>query len=360
MAPDASDSMSPPPGGAHGKQVSQGQQEPAAPLHPSSALDPGRRPFPLLAACDHYAGTESRMKKALRLQAESLHRFDVTLDLEDGAPAGRESEHAQLVVDLLRSDLNAQQQAGVRIHGPDSPFWRADLERVIRDAGDIITHLTIPKVEGPRPLSEVIHAVQSACAAAGIQHEIPLHVLVETHAAIQDVWAIAALPWLRTLEFGIMDFVSSHHGAIGSEAMQSPNQFEHKLIQRAKIRQVAAALGNGLVPVHNVTLDVKDPEQTRADALRARREFGYLRMWSIHPSQIEPILEAFAPDVIEVDLAGRVLLAARAADWGPISLDGRLFDRASYRYYWQVVQRAQLAGVSLDSTVREHFFSTNA
>jgi citrate lyase subunit beta/citryl-CoA lyase len=327
------------------------------PGHPSDSLHPGRRPFPILSACDHYAGTEARMRKALRLQVESSTHFDVTLDLEDGAPTGGEREHAALVIDLLRGEDNAHRGAGVRIHGPDSPHWRADVDEVIAGAGEIITHLTIPKVEGPRPLSEVIHAVQSACAAAGITHEIPLHVLVETHAAIQEVWAIAALPWLRTLEFGIMDFVSGHHGAIGSEAMESPAQFEHKLIQRAKIRQVAAALGNGLVPVHNVTLDVKNPEQTRADALRARHEFGYLRMWSIHPSQIEPILEAFAPASSEVHRAGVVLLGGRDARWGPISIDGRLYDRASYRYYWQVLQRARVAGVELAVEVDAAFFA---
>lgn len=329
---------------------------PTDPQHPSQALHPGRRPFPILAACDHYAGTEARMRKALRLQVESPLRFDVTLDLEDGAPTGGEREHAAMVVDLLRSEENAHHGAGVRIHDPDSAHWQADVDEIIRGAGDLITHLTIPKVEGPRPLSEVIHAVQSACAAAGITREIPLHVLVETHAAIQEVWAIAALPWLRTLEFGIMDFVSGHHGAIGSEAMESPAQFEHKLIQRAKIRQVAAALGNGLVPVHNVTLDVKNPEQTHADALRARREFGYLRMWSIHPSQIEPILRAFTPDGREVDRAGTVLLEARDAHWGPISIDGRLYDRASYRYYWQLLQRARVAGAELPAAIELAFF----
>ena len=215
-------------------------------------------------------------------------------------------------------------------------------------------------MEGPRPLSKVIHAVQSACTSEGVRREIPLHVLVETHAAIQEVWAIAALPWLRTLEFGIMDFVSGHHGAINSAAMESPAQFEHKLLQRAKIRQVAAALGNGLVPVHNVTLDVKNPEQTRADALRARQEFGYLRMWSIHPSQIDPILDAFSPDRHEVERAGLILLQARDAHWGPVSIDGRLYDRASYRYYWQLTQRAHMAGTTLAPNVEAAFFQDDA
>ncbi len=328
-----------------------------APQHPDDALHPGRRPFPVLPACDHYAGTEARMRKALRLQSESAHAFDVTLDLEDGAPTGREREHRKLVVDLLRSEENVRRRAGVRIHDPDSPHWRDDLETVVRGAGEVMTHLTVPKVDGVGPLSEVLDALASVRRAVGLEREIPVHVLVETHVAIHDAWDIAALPGLRTLEFGIMDFVSSHHGAVGSEAMESPGQFEHALVRRAKIRQVAAALGHGLVPVHNVTLDVKDPEATRADALRARREFGYLRMWSIHPSQIEPIREAFAPDETEVARAQTVLLEGRAAHWGPISVDGRLYDRASYRYFWNVLRRARMAGATLTPETVEAFFA---
>ena len=92
-----------------------------APQHPSRALHPGRSPFPLLSACDHYAGSEARMRKALYLQTQSARHFDVTLDLEDGAPSGGEREHAELVVELLRSEENAHQGAGVRIHDPESP-----------------------------------------------------------------------------------------------------------------------------------------------------------------------------------------------------------------------------------------------
>ena len=326
-------------------------------LHPDEALVAGERPFPVIAACDHYAGTEARMKKALALQVEYEGRFDVTLDLEDGAPSGEERDHAALVVEMLRSEHNTYRRAGVRIHDHDSPHWKDDVKEVVGGAGELLSHITIPKVLGPRPLSEMIHDIQAACAAAGLEREIPLHVLVETHGAIQDAYSVASLPWLRTLEFGIMDFVSSHHGAIGSKAMESPGQFEHQLVRRAKTRLVAAALGNGLVPVHNVTIDVKNRDQVRDDAHTARREFGFLRMWSIHPRQIEPILEAFAPDAGETGRAGIVLLAGRQAHWGPVSVDGRLYDRASYRYYWELLKRARVAGRQLAADVEETFFN---
>ena len=40
----------------------------------------------------------------------------------------------------------------------------------------------------------------------------------------------------------------------------------------------------------------------RAAARQAASEFGYTRMWSIHPNQIRPILEAFAPDERQIQI----------------------------------------------------------
>ena len=88
-------------------------------------------------------------------------------------------------------------------------------------------------------------------------------------------------------------------------------------------------------------------------AERACREFGYARMWSIHPDQVRVIVDAFAPTAAEVDLAVEVILAAQAADWAPIRLrhGGRehLHDRASYRYFWHVIERAHRTSAGHES-----------
>ena len=111
--------------------------------------------------------------------------------------------------------------------------------------------------------------------------------LIETHGALREVHEIAKLPWLQVLDFGLMDFISGHHGAIPASAMKSPGQFDHNLLRRGKSEVVAAALANGVIPAHNVTLDLKNIYQTYQDASRARNEFGFLRMWSIYPLQID-------------------------------------------------------------------------
>jgi citrate lyase subunit beta/citryl-CoA lyase len=101
------------------------------------------------------------------------------------------------------------------------------------------------------------------------------------------------------------------------------------------------------VPSHNVTTDITDSTVVANDALRAATEFGYTRMWSIHPDQIQPIIKAFAPLSAEVDEAAHILTEAQAVQWAPIQRNGSLHDRASYRYYWTVLQRAKASGLAL-------------
>jgi citrate lyase subunit beta/citryl-CoA lyase len=154
-----------------------------------------------------------------------------------------------------------------------------------------------------------------------------------------------------------MDFISGHYGAIALSNMKSPGQFEHRLIARAKANVVAAALANGVVPAHNVTLDLKNYEQTKSDALRARNEFGFLRMWSIYPTQIDAIVEAMKPDLSDVKKGVAVLLAAQDAAWGPIQYEGELHDRATYRGFWTIVQRARLTGMDIGAEATKRWFS---
>ena len=194
-------------------------------------------------------------------------------------------------------------------------------------------------------------------ARHGIAREIPVHVLIETPGALHEAWKIAALPHVEAIDFGLMDFVSAHHGAITGAAMRSPGQFSHPLVIRAKCEIAAAALANGIVPTHNVTTELRDSRVVRDDAHRALHEFGFLRMWSIHPSQIQPIVEAMRPDFAEVNESAGILLAAQDAHWGPISWQGKLHDRASYRYYWELLRRAHDTGMAIPAAAHQRFFN---
>ena len=294
------------------------------------------------------------MRKSLQLQAEMTEEFgacvfDVTLDCEDGAPVGGEADHAALVTGLALAAGEGARVA-VRVHPVDHPAFAADIATIAGQAGHRLTHIMIPKVES---VDDVMQA-EKALIAASAGH-LPLHVLIESPAAVHRAFDIAAHPRVQSLSFGLMDFVSAHGGAIPSDGMSSTGQFTHPLVVRAKLEIASACHAHGKVPSHCVVTEFSDTTAMQAAATRAAREFGYTRMWSIHPSQIRPILEAFAPSVREVDAAARIIVAAGQADWAPISHGGQLHDRASYRYYWQVIERAHQTGRSLPDTMQAYF-----
>ena len=322
--------------------------------HPREVLLSAQARTGLLPACDHYSGVEARMRKSLQLQAEMTEEFgacvfDVTLDCEDGAPAGGEADHAALVV-ALATLAPDQARVAVRVHPVDHPAFEQEIATIAGHAGRRLCHIMLPKVESLRDIERAVQALDGAGAT-----QLPLHALIESPGAVHRAFDIAAHPRVESLSFGLMDFVSAHGGAIPAEGMGSQGQFTHPLVARAKLEIASACHAAGKVPSHCVVTEFRDADAVRRAAGRAAREFGYTRMWSIHPDQIRPILEAFAPDADEVDSATNIIAAAARADWAPISFDGKLHDRASYRYFWQVLERAHRTGTALPTEVRGWF-----
>ena len=323
-------------------------------LHPRQVLLGSQAGGVLLPVCDHYSGVEARMRKSLQLQAAMTQEFgtcvfDVTLDCEDGAPVGGEAEHAALVTELA---LNAAPEArvAVRVHPVDHPSFQADMATIAGQAGKRLTHIMVPKVESVAD----VQLAEAALIQAGAK-DLALHVLIESPAAVHRAFDIAAHPRVQSLSFGLMDFISAHGGAIPASAMTSQGQFTHPLVVRAKLNIASACHAHGKVPSHCVVTEFNDMAAMRAAAQRAAHELGCTRMWSIHPSQIRPILEAMAPDNAAIEVASEIVLAAYAAQWAPISHQGHLQDRASYRFYWQVLERAHSTGCSLPAEVQLFF-----
>ncbi|MGY8903000.1 MAG: HpcH/HpaI aldolase/citrate lyase family protein [Burkholderiales bacterium] len=324
-----------------------------------------------IPVCDHYCGTEQRMRKSLQLQAEMTQEFgacvfDVTLDCEDGAAVGSEAEHAALVAEIALS-APPRARVAVRVHPVDHPAFEADVHTIVRRAGHRLCHVMVPKVESVADVEQAIQAVQ----AAGSQ-PLPLHVLIESAAAVHHAFAIAAHPAVQSLSFGLMDFVSAHGGAIPASAMtladaggaalaDAPfDQFTHPLVRRAKLEIAAACHAHGKVPAHCVVTEFNDLTRVQRAARLAATQLGYTRMWSIHPSQIRPILAAFAPTESEIHDATEIIAKAFSANWEPISFNRKLHDRASYRYYWQVLERAHQTGQALPLQASSFFVADAA
>jgi citrate lyase subunit beta/citryl-CoA lyase len=267
----------------------------ATTILPRDALFADGDNAPDIPVCDHYCGVALRMRKSLELQAEIGPVFDITFDCEDGAPIGGEAEHASMVAEMVLSPDNRFGRVGARAHPLDHPAFAGDIDTLVGRAGDRLAHLMIPKPRGLEDVRQAIAHIDEVSRRHGRRVTLPLHVLIETHGALRDVMAIAALPRVESLSFGLMDFVSAHRGAIPLAGMSAQGQFQHPLVVRAKLEIAAACHASAKVPSHSVVTEFKDVGAIQAAARRASREFGYLRMWSIHPAQVRPIVEALHP-----------------------------------------------------------------
>jgi citrate lyase subunit beta/citryl-CoA lyase len=307
-----------------------------------------------LPVCDHYAGSEKLMRKSMALQQEFMESgqalFDITFDCEDGAAVGNEQQHAKLISQLIADSDNRYERIGARLHDPDSDYFAQDVKAIC--ATPKLAYVMIPKVRDAEQLAAAIKTIATQREFSGLP-KLPVHALIETHSALADVRRIAALKQVESLSFGIMDFVSAHFGAVPAAAMRSPAQFTHPLVMRAKLEIAAACHQYGKVASHNVTTEIRDTAIVASDAQRASSECGFTRMWSIHPDQIKPIIKAFTPRISELQEALSILSAARLTEWGPIHINGRLHDRASYRYYWMILKRAKTNGQTLPEAAQE-------
>lgn len=308
-------------------------------LHPREVLfDAIESASAVLPVCDHYAGVEPRMTKSLQLQAELGPVFDVTLDNEDGAPVGGELDQAQLIVGLLNGPDNRHGRVGVRLLPVQHPRF-AEVAATVLASPRAPAYVMLPKPEGLADVQRALQWLETLQTPASAA--VPVHVLIETHGALREVFAIAALPRVESLSFGLMDFVSAHRGAIPQSAMGAEGQFSHPLVLRAKLEIAAAAHAANKTPSHCVVTEFQDTTALKAAAQKACRQLGYTRMWSIHPSQVRPIVEAFSPSAAELEDAIEIITLAQAAQWAPIRHRNTLHDRASFRYFWQLIERAQ-------------------
>ena len=78
-------------------------------------------------------------------------------------------------------------------------------------------------------------------------------------------------------------------------------------------------------PVDGVSTVFDDADVLRTDALQAKR-CGFGAKLCIHPRQLEPVIEGFAPTATERLWAERVVAAAAASGGGATSLGGAMID----------------------------------
>jgi citrate lyase subunit beta/citryl-CoA lyase len=291
-----------------------------------------------IPSCEHYVNTISQLEKIIKLQLSQPRYFDVIIDLEDGAGDINKEQHlsdfiaaAKLIPEGIRF--------GVRILDFAHEFAEIQLAHILQHLGTAIAYITLPKISSPVTIDYAENIMRRYS-----DNLVPLHVLIETQQAIVECNAIAAHPCVEALDFGIIDFINDHEGVITQQAMSSPMQFKHALIQQAKTTLVAAATHYGKVAAHNVCVDLQNSEQAFMDAKCAHLYYGFTRMLSIHPTQIEPIIRGFSSSTEELEELCSILQMAKEANWKPIRYKNIFYDLPNYKYCFKKLQTAMQYG----------------
>jgi citrate lyase subunit beta/citryl-CoA lyase len=138
---------------------------------------------------------------------------------------------------------------------------------------------------------------------------------------------------VQSLIFGVADFAAD----LGARDFKGDFN-----VPRMQI--LIAARAAGVQAIDSVTVQYQDAALCARDSENAAR-MGYDGKWAIHPSQLEPIHQAFNPTPAELSAAQRIVDAYAKAGQGAIELDGEMVDAATIavaRKRLEVARRAAL------------------
>ncbi len=271
----------------------------------------------------------------LQLNA-GLHGPDgVILDLEDSVHAN-EKDAARLVVrNALRCVDFGDAERMVRIN--QLPLGLEDLDAIIPERPDLVL---IPKTETADQVAEVDTRIRETLGEpADGDPPIWIMPIVETALGVENAFQIAAAsPAVVALTIGLEDYTAD----LG---VQKTLEGDESLYARGRL--VNAARAARVQAIDSVFGDVGDEEGLRAWAGRSRG-LGFEGMGCIHPRQIRPIHEAFAPSATEIEKALRVVAAfedAEARGLGVVSLGTRMVDPPVVLRAQRLVHVARQAGL---------------
>ncbi|HXE27685.1 MAG TPA: CoA ester lyase, partial [Stellaceae bacterium] len=235
-------------------------------------------------------------------------------DLEDSvAPDAKDAARTQIAASLKAGGYGKRELI-LRVNGAETQWQDDDL----RFAAHLrIDGVLLPKVTGP---DDVLSA-ETMLAGAGLKHRMPLWAMMEVPLAFMRAEAIASsTPHLRALVMGTED--------LGKDLRMRVMPDRSTLMTALQIC-VLAARAHDLDPLDSVSPNFKDIAAF-AVACRQGRDLGFAGKTLIHPNQIAPANEAFAPSAEEIAEAKRVVeayAAAKAEGRSVASLDGRMIEQ---------------------------------
>jgi citrate lyase subunit beta/citryl-CoA lyase len=267
------------------------------------------------------------LEKARSLAADAL-----IFDLEDAvAPDAKTAARANVVA-AAQSRGYGKREIAIRCNGLATAWGRDDVRAIARSGADAVL---VPKVESAADVAAIVALLDSA----GAPGAMAVWAMIETPLGVLHAGEIAAgHPRLGLFIMGTNDLVKD------MRARHTPMRLP---MLTALGLGMLAARAHGLAILDGVYNDIQDVDGFK-DACQQGVEMGFDGKTLIHPSQIEPCNEIFAPSSVELQGAAKIVAAFKAAQAegkGVVTVDGRMIENLH-------VEQAERA-LALAAAIRE-------
>jgi len=233
------------------------------------------------------------------LRGQALTRDELEFLKTHALPAGKADQlEQQFVRDREHFHIKPEcrfperQMILVRPNNLRTKWAAGDYFHVIREVGDLIAGIYLPKVEGPedvRVAVRILRALQQDRGWVTGSHKV--FVLTELPGAVltaEEILAVA--PEVEEANLGVVDYTA----ATGGRSVVQQEQYTYMRYPLLKLVEAARATGKAAGTGITVKLNADD---TEVDTVRAIA-LGIHRKWSVHPAHIEGIArhaDAFPP-----------------------------------------------------------------
>ncbi|MGB5310575.1 MAG: CoA ester lyase, partial [Polyangiales bacterium] len=235
------------------------------------------------------------------------------LDLEDAVAPDAKQIAREQVVAAVKAGGYGHREILVRANGLNTPWGYDDLVAAAQSGADAVL---LPKVDS----ADMVRQAEAVIDAAGAPEGMTIWCMMETPRGMLRAEEIAdATPRLGGFVMGTSDLAKDLHAR--HTAMRLP------MITSLGICLLAARAA-GIAILDGVYLDLSD-DAGCAESCVQGAELGFDGKTLIHPKQLAPANEAFAPSAAEVDFSRRIIeahAAAEAEGKGVLVVDGKLIE----------------------------------
>ncbi|MGK2928085.1 MAG: HpcH/HpaI aldolase/citrate lyase family protein [Acidimicrobiales bacterium] len=251
---------------------------------------------------------ERALEKAKGLTADAL-----ILDLEDAVAPDAKDEARDRVCAAAASGQYGKREIAIRANGLGTQWHDADVAAIAAAGPDAIV---VPKIDSV----EDVRAIESALEKGGAPEHTRIWAMVETPVAMLHAEEIARCSERLTVL------------VMGTNDLAKELRAEHVPGRQPLLTGLGLCLlatrASGKVILDGVYNDIADAEGF-ADECRQGRQMGFDGKTLIHPSQLDPCNEVFAPSDDDVEAAREIIAAFEEAEFegrGVVTVNGRMIE----------------------------------